>query len=75
MRHQRISKGESYSCRCSTTSLVDQETMNKNVWQTLDSYLSMQENLVKDNGHSLVVVPRKSGTLSVQTVHKEYGTI
>ena len=33
--------------------------MNKNVWQTLDSYLCMQENLVKDNGHSLVLVPKK----------------
>ena len=25
--------------------------MNGNVWQTLDSYLCMLENLVKDNGH------------------------
>ena len=28
------------------TFLVDQETMNKNVWQSLDSYLCMQEDLV-----------------------------
>ena len=28
----------------------------------------------KDNGHSLVFVLRKSGTLSVRTVHKESGT-
>ena len=33
--------------------------MKKNVWQTLDSYLCMQENLVKVNGHSLVLVLRK----------------
>ena len=37
--------------------------MNKNVWQTLDSYLCMQENLVKDNGHLLVLVPKRSGIL------------
>ena len=30
--------------------------MKKNVSQTLDSYLCMQEDLVKDNGHSLVLV-------------------
>ena len=33
--------------------------MNRNVWQTLDSYLCMQEDLEKDNGHSLVLVLRK----------------
>ena len=35
----------------------------------------MQEDLEKDNGHLLVLVLRKSGTVSVKTVHKEYGTI
>ena len=39
------------------------ETMNKNVWQTLDSFLFMQGNLVKDNGHSLVLVPKRNGIL------------
>ena len=34
----------------------------------------MQENLVKDNGHSLVLVLRKIGTLSKKTVHNEFGT-
>ena len=34
----------------------------------------MQENLVKDNGHSLVLVLTKSGSLSKKTVHKESGT-
>ena len=43
-------------------------------WQMLDSYLCMQEDLEKDNGHSLVLNLRKSGTLSVKTVHKESGT-
>ena len=36
------------------TFLVEQKTIKNNVWQTLDSYLCMQEDLVKDNGHSLV---------------------
>ena len=71
-KHQKSSQQEFYLCRCSTTFPVEQETMNKNVWQTVDSYLCKQENLVKDNGHSLVVVLRKSGTLT-KTVHKESG--
>ena len=33
--------------------------MKKHVWQMLDSYLCMQEDLEKDNGHSLVLVLRK----------------
>ena len=33
--------------------------MNKNVWQTLDSYLCMQGVLVQDNGHPLVLVFEK----------------
>ena len=70
-----ISQEEFYSCRCSTTFLVEQETMNKNVWQTLNSYLCMQEDLEKDNGHLLVLVLRNSGTVSVKTVHKESVTI
>ena len=53
-KHQKISQKEFYSCRCSTTFPVEQKTMKKNVWQTLDSYLYLQGNLVKDNGHSLV---------------------
>ena len=39
------------------------KTMKKNVWQTLDSYLCMQENLVKDNGPLFVLVPKRSGIL------------
>ena len=74
-KHQKFSQEEFYSCRCSKTFPLEQETMNKNVWQTLDSYLCMQENLVKNNGHSLVLVLRKSGTLSKRTVHKKSGTI
>ena len=62
-KHQKISQKEFYSCRCSMTFPVEQKTMKKNVWQTLDSYLCMQEDLVKDNGHSLVLVLKRSGTL------------
>ena len=58
-KHQKISQEEFYSCRCSTTFPLEQETMNKNVWQTLDPYLCMQEDLVKDNGHSLILVLKK----------------
>ena len=36
----------------------------KNVWQMLDSYLCMQEDLEEDNGHFLVLVQRRSGILS-----------
>ena len=73
-KHQKISQEEFYLCRCSTTFLVEQKTMKKNVWQMLDSYLCMQEDLEKDNGHSLVLILRKSGTLSMKTVHMESGT-
>ena len=73
-KHQRISQEGLSSCPCSTTLPVEQETMKKNVWQTLVSYLCMQGNLVKDNGHLLVLVPKRSGILWKKTVHKEFGT-
>ena len=75
MRHQRISKEESYLCRCSMTFPVDQKTTKKNAWQIPNSYLCTREDLEKDNGHLLVMVLKRSGTVSVKTVHKEYGTI
>ena len=71
MRHQRISQEESYLCRFSTTFPVDQKTMNKNAWQMPNSFLCMQGDLEKDNGHLLVLVLKRSGTVSVKTVHKE----
>ena len=40
-----------------------------------NSYLCTQGDLEKDNGHLLVLVPKRSGTVSVKRVHKEYGTI
>ena len=46
----------------------------KNASQVLNSFLSMQRVLEQDNGHSSDLDQRKSGTLSVKTVHKENGT-
>ena len=46
----------------------------KNASQMLDSFLFMQEDLEKDNGHFSVLVQRKSGILSVKIVHKVNGT-
>ena len=46
----------------------------KSASQMLNSFLSMQRDLEQDNGHSLDLDRRKSGTLLVKTVHKENGT-
>ena len=54
--------------------LCNKKAMKKNVWQMLDSYLCMKGCLLQDNGHSLVLVVRRSGTLSKKTVHMESGT-
>ena len=70
-----MSQEESYLCRCSTTFPVDQKTMKKNAWRMPNSLLCMQKDLEKDNGLVLVLVLKRSGTVSVKTVHKEYGTI
>ena len=47
----------------------------KRQWKRmLDSFLFMHEDLEQDNGHFSVLVQRKSGLLSVKTVHKVNGT-
>ena len=74
VKHQRILQDGLSTCRCSTTSHGDQETMKNKAIQMLDSFLCLQENLEQDNGHSLVLVQRKSGTLSVKIVHKVNAT-
>ena len=51
-------------CQCTTTFFEEQKTIKWNVWQMLDSYLCMQEDLEKDNGHTMVLVLRESCTLS-----------
>ena len=48
MRHQRISQEVSHLCRCSTTFLVSQMTMNKNAWRMPNSFLCMQRDLEKE---------------------------
>ena len=40
-KHQKISQEEFYLCQCSTTFLVEQKTMKKNVWQMFDSFVSL----------------------------------
>ena len=37
-----------------------------------NSFLKMQKDVEQDNGHLLVLVLKRSGTVSVKTVHKEY---
>ena len=49
--------------------------MQKNASQMPISFLYMREDLEQDNGHFLVQVQKRSGLLSMKTVHKEYGTI
>ena len=73
MRHQRISQEGLYSCRCSTTSPEDQETLKKSACEMSISFLFVQKDLEQDNGHLLVLVLKRSGILSVKIVHKENG--
>ena len=54
--------------------LCEQKTMKKDVWKMLERIFLYKGNLEKDNGHSLVLVLRKSGILWKRTVHKESGT-
>ena len=71
---KKNSQEEFCSCRCSTTSPVERETMNKNASRMLNSFLHMQKDLEQDNGHFLVLVQERRGVLSVQMVHKVNGT-
>ena len=48
---------------------------DRSVWQMPRSSPKLQRSLVKDNGHSLVQVPRRSGFLWKRIVHKEFGII
>ena len=71
---RKNSQEEFYSCRCSTTSPVERETMKKNATRMLNSFLYVQKDLEQDNGHFWVLVQERRGVLSVQTVHKVNGT-
>ena len=72
MRHQRISQEGSSSCRCSTTSHGDQETMKKNASRMLKSFLHMQEDLEQDNGHFSVLLQRKCSSISEDSPQGEW---
>ena len=50
------------------------DNKKKNANQVLNSFLSMRRDLEQDNGHSLDLDQKRSGTLLVKTVHKDNGT-
>ena len=52
----------------------DQRTTRKNASQMLNSLLSLRRDSEQYNGHSSDLDQRKSGILSVKTVHKVNGT-
>ena len=52
----------------------DQRTTRKNANQMLNSFLYLQKDSEKDNGHSSDLDQKKSGILSVKIVHKVNGT-
>ena len=54
---------------------VEQKTMKKNVWQMLDSYLCMQEDLVKDNGHFSVLILKKWRSIKEDSPQGEWDNI
>ena len=56
------------------TSHGDQETTRKNASQMLNAFLYLRKDSEQDNGHSSDLDQRKSGFLSVKTVHKVNGT-
>ena len=62
-------------CQCSTTFLVTEKAIKKNVWQMPESSPYLQGNSVLDNGHSLVQVLKRSGILWKKIVHIEFGII
>ena len=62
-------------CQCSMTYPVTEKATKMNAWQMPESSKYLQRDLVLDNGHSSVLVLRKSGLLPKKTVHKENGTI
>ena len=51
MKHQRMLKEGSSSCRCSMTSHGDQKTARENAIQMINSILYLQEDSEQDNGH------------------------
>ena len=71
MRHKRISQERPSSCRCSTTSHEDQETIKKNGWQMPNSFLCMQRRFGK--GQWSVIGPGSANKW--YCISEDYGTI
>ena len=59
MKHQRMLKEGSSSCRCSMTSHGDQKTTRESAMQMVNSFFYLQEDSEQDNGHFSVLVQRK----------------
>ena len=72
-KHQKLSQEEFSLCQCSTTSLVTEKAMKKNVWHMSESSPYLQRDLELDSGNFLVQVPERSGILRKRKVHKELG--
>ena len=53
---------------------MDQETLKKNACQMPISFLKMRKDLEQGNGHLFFQVLKRSGTVSVKTVHRVNGT-
>ena len=49
--------------------------MKNNAWRVPNSFLCVPKDLEQDNGHLLVLLLKRGGTVSVKTVHKDHGTI
>ena len=71
-KHQKLSQDEFCLCQCSMTSPVTEKATKMNAWQTPEWWKYLQENLVSDNGHLWVQIPKRSGILP-RKVHKEPG--
>ena len=55
-----------FMSQCSTTFLVTEKAIKKNVWQMPKSSPYLQGDSVLDSGHLLVFVLKRSGTVSVK---------
>ena len=51
------------------------KTTKKNAWRMPNSYFCSREDLEKEHDHLLVLVLKRSGTVSVKTIHKVNGKI
>ena len=64
----------SSSCRCSTTSHGDLQTMNRNANKAPTSFPFIREDFHQEDGHSSDLDQKRSGILIMVADHKENGT-